>query len=601
MEEKTDYHSPDVSSKRRKDLRPETASFTMAAMTPPLDFYELRKRQKIRSLAVAALLFLFYFLAVGLLLLAAGLTAGFFAVRPVFAGSGFWTKFIVLDVLLAAAVAAFHYLDARKNGPAYLIKRLSAKPPDPADRYHRMFADAVAGVRLAAGLPAVDPLILPTFSLNSLALILPGGRPAVLVTEGLLADCARDEVEAVVAHEMGHIARGDTTLLTLVCGLSSFFERLRDACESEVEEAAPVLGRRNRTGAAAGLLYAASAAGAAVIRFLEVFVSRERELLADAAAVEFGRSPMALARAVYKAQARNVFIGDFSQAFAPLFLIAPSAPPEDGAKAPRWSSTHPAFEERIRLLAAMARRTPEAVAGQVRDAAEARKKARTIAAPAAPPPAGRETEAPPERRDWMMIRPGRGETGPAALEELIEADGFSPSVLVRNLADGLDGRAGDFPEIRDALRRRRQGRPVVMRRLGLCPRCRIPLGDTHYEGVPAGLCRRCGGKSIDPRFMNRIIARREIGFSADLVKKAEAFERERLLNPAARRKSADPRKTRLICPSCGCPMIPRPFNYQYVVPVDKCGSCGRIWFDADELETLQILIERARTDEKERR
>ena len=135
-------------------MQPETPSFTMAAMTPPLDFYELRKRQKIRSLAVAVLLFFFYFLAVGLLLLAAGLTIGLFAVRPVFSGPGFWTKFILLNVVMAAAIAAFHYLDARKNGAAYLIKRLSAKSPDPADRYHRMFADAVAGVRLAL-LPAL--------------------------------------------------------------------------------------------------------------------------------------------------------------------------------------------------------------------------------------------------------------------------------------------------------------------------------------------------------------------------------------------------------------------------------------------------------------
>jgi len=43
-------------------------------------------------------------------------------------------------------------------------------------------------------------------------------------------------------------------------------------------------------------------------------------------------------------------------------------------------------------------------------------------------------------------------------------------------------------------------------------------------------------------------------------------------------------------------MIPRPFNYQYFIPVDKCGSCGRIWFGADELEILQILIEQTRTD-----
>jgi Zn-finger nucleic acid-binding protein len=43
-------------------------------------------------------------------------------------------------------------------------------------------------------------------------------------------------------------------------------------------------------------------------------------------------------------------------------------------------------------------------------------------------------------------------------------------------------------------------------------------------------------------------------------------------------------------------MTPRPYNYQYILPVDKCLSCGRIWFDADELEMLQALVEKARGD-----
>jgi Zn-finger nucleic acid-binding protein len=42
-------------------------------------------------------------------------------------------------------------------------------------------------------------------------------------------------------------------------------------------------------------------------------------------------------------------------------------------------------------------------------------------------------------------------------------------------------------------------------------------------------------------------------------------------------------------------MVARPYNYQYFVPVDKCLSCSKIWFDADELEILQILIEDRKT------
>jgi Zn-finger nucleic acid-binding protein len=41
-------------------------------------------------------------------------------------------------------------------------------------------------------------------------------------------------------------------------------------------------------------------------------------------------------------------------------------------------------------------------------------------------------------------------------------------------------------------------------------------------------------------------------------------------------------------------MTPRPYNYQYFIPVDKCLSCFKVWYDADELEILQVLVEKAK-------
>ena len=38
-------------------------------------------------------------------------------------------------------------------------------------------------------------------------------------------------------------------------------------------------------------------------------------------------------------------------------------------------------------------------------------------------------------------------------------------------------------------------------------------------------------------------------------------------------------------------MKARPYSYSCFLPVDKCLACDKIWFDADELEILQILIE----------
>jgi hypothetical protein len=91
--------------------------------------------------------------------------------------------------------------------------------------------------------------------------------------------------------------------------------------------------------------------------------------------------------------------------------------------------------------------------------------------------------------------------------------------------------------------------------------------------------------------MERILARREVTFSEDLLKKAEAFKQKFLLNPIKTKKINDAESERLTCPHCGYKMVPRPYSYQYFVPVDKCLSCYKIWFDADELEILQILIE----------
>jgi Zn-dependent protease with chaperone function/Zn-finger nucleic acid-binding protein len=594
------FNERNASDPPASGLRPTAGSITIKTMQPPIDFYQLQRRQKIRSLAVVFLLLLFYAALIGLFMLAGWLTIGLFGGRTNLFGSGFWLKFLAADGLFAGGIAAIHYFDTKKNGAAYLLKRLGAQTPARTDRYHLLFAESVEAIRLAAGLPHVEPLIFPTLAMNSLALIQPDGSPAVVVTEGLLAECSRDEIEAVIAHEIGHIARGDTFILTLVCGLSSFFERLRAILEPDVE-ASPGIPAGIRSGiiGSSGLLYLAAALGAAVIKLLGVFVSRERELLADAAAVEFGRSPEALARVLLKAQARNAFIGDFSLAFAPLFLIAPSAPGDDGGPAPRWSSSHPSFARRIGLLAEMVHKTPEEIAATVRAARQSRESARTIAEPAAPPPGLLPTgaELPKELGEWILLRPDSNSSGPFTLGELLFAPHFSPAARVKNTLEGLEGRAADFPQIRDALRRQRQARPADVDSLDRCPRCRIPLGDSFYEGVPIKICRRCSGKSVDRTDMNRLIARREIGFSESLVRKAEAFRDAQQLNPGGLISPKAQPDARLACPACGYRMTPRPFNYQYFVPVDKCLACGRIWFDADELEILQILIERTRTDE----
>ena len=71
-----------------------------------------------------------------------------------------------------------------------------------------------------------------------------------------------------------------------------------------------------------------------------------------------------------------------------------------------------------------------------------------------------------------------------------------------------------------------------------------------------------------------------------------SWRQQFLLNPVKKQRAKEKAAQNLCCPSCGQRMLARPYNYQYFIPVDKCLSCYKIWFDADELEILQILVEK---------
>jgi Zn-dependent protease with chaperone function/Zn-finger nucleic acid-binding protein len=612
---------------------------------PARDFYEIQKSQRAKSLALFGVVVAFYFVALGLIALAFILTVGLLISGRMLASSHFWIRFVLFDLAAATAVGGLHFLDASRNGPRYILKRLQAAIPDPADRYHKQFLNTLDEIRIAAGLPRVNAYVLPSFAINSLAVIEEDGTPAVAVTEGLLADGTRDELQAVAAHELAHIARGDAFTLTLVCSLANLFEKLREALEPQESDFRGVRppGDGGGTMRVPPLLFAfAVSLSALIMHLLSTLISRERELLADAAAVEFCRSPESLARIIYKAQVKNSFIGDFSLTYTPLFIVPPDSRDVPDTLAGRIFNTHPPFMKRLGLLAAMAGKTPEAIIADVREGEAQREQARGVlysfeetrkrqlelfpgprgaprdirtepatghAAAAsltgAPPQAGGTEPSPSpvagcglepiDSRIWLLATnlPQRWE-GPFTMDELLCHPRFSLLMKIKNAQENVEAAAREFPQVRIALHNLAGHKPLDPARRNLCPRCRVPLTETFYEGVSIRLCPRCGGKLVEMSTIDRIIARREVRFSDDLMSKARAFKERVRLNPLKKQKINDSVSERLACPNCGYRMVPRPYNYEYFIPVDKCLSCSRIWFDSDELEILQILIEEHR-------
>jgi len=566
---------------------------------PAPDFYEVQRTQWRKSLLVFAGLILFYFLAIGLISLAVVVPLGMFAAGPGLLSAPFTGRLFLAVFCVAAVIAVFHYLDARKFGAAYIIKRLEAAPTEPSDRYHQRLANAIDEMRIASGLPGVKPYVIPSFTINSLALVESDGAPAVAVTEGLLADCTRDELQAVAAHELAHISRGDAFYVTLICSLVNFLEKIQAALEPGDVPPEDGGARAVPSGAPPVLVYLAAALSAFVMHLFSMLLSREREVLADAAASEISRNPAALARALYKAHLKSSFVGDFSLTYSPLFIVAPRLTSEDEEGLfSRAFNSHPPLMKRLRLLARMANLEPAHIIEQVWESQKLREEARTLARSAAEPrPSARPCPTPEQGptadggKIWSM-QDGEGRwQGPFLLGDLLRLPYFGMGRRVRNIQESVEAAAREFPQVRRALQKPGPP-PDDPARKNLCPRCRQALNDTFYEGVPIQVCGRCGGKLVDAAHVGRILWRREMDFSSELLAKAGRFREEFLANPVKIQKSMDKAAASLTCPACGYRLAARPYSYQYFIPVDKCLACGKVWFDADELEVLQILVEK---------
>jgi len=583
-------------------------------MSTPLtrpDFYEVQRRQWRISLLYASVLFAAYLLIFGLLA---------FLILALFdfllAGSFNLSWPLLGRVFLATTLAAFglaglQFISTRRSGASFILKRLDAQEPDPDDLYHARFKNIVEEMRIASGLPRTKAYLLPFLAVNCMALVEADGTPAVVATEGLLAECSREELQAATAHELAHILKGDIFYITLLCSLADYFERLADRLTPEEAVPAGAFGRTE--GAAAGGLPGLAARGVgalaaslsgAVLRLLSLLVSREREILADAAAVELCRDPAGLARVLFKARLKNTFVGDFSLTYNPLFMVSSDPATESDSLSATLFSTHPPLEKRIALLAGMAGQDTADIAEQVWNGQKAREQAKRLRLSKEElerlrPPESEKTErtgrpAEEEDRPWRLRAVGGAWSFPMTAEELVSHPQFSPSILVRNDSEGVEGRAREFQAVRATLSRfsRRQLRPAGSGEAEKCPHCRAVLADDFYEGVAVKFCRACRGRLVPAAGVDRILARKEVAFSDDLIRQAADFKKTVLRNPLVAEQKAGRRPVgSQACPHCGARMMPRPYNYQYFIPVDKCLSCYRIWFDADELEMLQILVE----------
>jgi Zn-dependent protease with chaperone function/Zn-finger nucleic acid-binding protein len=589
------------------------------------DFFEIQEKQK-------RLTYLLFFLLIGIYFVLIGVF--YFFVRLIlfqgfFGGSLFSSWHLGVIFALASGSALYQWYDARNNGSDFILNHLNAKKPDRNDLYHKRLLNIIEEMRISAGYKKlIKTYVIPANAVNCLALTDRDGSAIIGMTEGAIARFTREELQAAVAHEVSHIIRGDALFVTFACSLGNVFQKIADIFQSGGNSSGR--GIFSGTGVSfsyrweGGQVLAARFGGmmtssvlSLITRSISLLISREREYLADATAVELTRNPEALAKAILKAHKHYSFIGSAGETYSPIFIISPQS---RGAVTEEKfmetiSGTHPPTIKRIKKITSMTGKSILQLYRVLEKEEEGREKAReeikSIEEKKQALPGFAKSmitasvisriekmdqnpevvvDSTDEKIMYQIKEKGGCWSESHDIKGLFAIPLFTGMSTLRIAGTAMEGLARSFPDILKAFKNP-DCRGI---KRGHCPQCGAQLIETHYEGVPIRICIRCGGRLVPRDGIMRIIARRELKPSEYLIKKALDFRRDNQVNPTAikrRKKELQEKESLYHCPECGYAMMRINFSYQYFVEIDDCRNCDLIWFDGDELEILQVLIE----------
>lgn len=306
------------------------------------------------GLLMAGFPVLLLLLMYGLFLLFAGLTGTYYGNDPVtgyfmWAGDALakaWPYAIAGAILWFGIAYAFYQniIDAATG--ARKIERV-AEPK---------LYNLLENLCISRGLTMPALRIMETDALNAFATGLHKGNYSITVTRGLMNTLNDEELEAVLAHELTHIRNADVRLLIIAVIFVGIFSFVGEMTFRSLRFGAMGGGSSRRSSSrdsgggaiiaivAALVIVAIAYALAIVIRFA---LSRRREYLADAGAVELTKNPDAMITALQKisgnsvvesapSEVREMFIENPHSDFASLF------------------ATHPPIAKRIEALAKFA-------------------------------------------------------------------------------------------------------------------------------------------------------------------------------------------------------------------------------------------------------
>jgi heat shock protein HtpX len=277
-----------------------------------------------------------------------------------------WLGIVLSGGAIIAAIVSW------RRGPERVLWSTNAyEVLDPVNDEERRLVNVVEEMAIAGGIPRPRIWIVPDEDPNAFATGRDPSTAHVAVTAGLLTHLDRDELQAVIAHEMGHVKNLDVRLMTLLAALVGAVALVGDFMARAMRgggrmRGASLGGGRSRGGGKKGgnpvlivvlVLWVLSWLLAPLVtRLLALGVSRKREYLADAMSAQFTRNPGALANALHKIEHAAAPTTSMKRGSAHLCIADPLGrrlTNKEGYFAELFG-THPPMAIRVAKLKAMA-------------------------------------------------------------------------------------------------------------------------------------------------------------------------------------------------------------------------------------------------------
>ena len=245
---------------------------------------------------------------------------------------------IVLGLLAVGAALYAYYF-----GSATVLSAVGAREADP--RQYQQLYNIVQALAIGDGLPLPKVYVIDDPSPNAFATGRDPNHAAVTVTTGLLQMMNREELEAVLAHEVSHIKNFDVRLLLIVVTMVGMAALISSAFWNSV-------GRMRLRGQGALVVFAIGILFTLIAfivgPLMQFALSRQRESLADVSGVELTRNPTGLIHALQKIAQNDKPPERFNHAVAAMMIDNPDE--HHGSFFSRLFDTHPPIAERIAEL-----------------------------------------------------------------------------------------------------------------------------------------------------------------------------------------------------------------------------------------------------------